>query len=527
MAKVLVAEKVLDVALNLLKSKGVEVDYRPHVSREELLSIIHEYDGLIVRSLPVVDEELLSYAKNLRVVGRAGNGVDNIDMDCATSKGIIVLNTPEANSISACELTVGMIICACRNICQANNTIKSGVWGRSRFMGMELRGKTLGIIGLGRIGSQVAQRMRPFGMKIIAYDPYITDASFQRVQAEKREHLEDLLKESDVITIHTPKTSETVGMIGEKELALVKPGLRLINCARGGLMKEDAVYNALKEGRIAAAAFDVLAQEPCTDSPLYELENFIVTPHIGATTLEAQENVGITIVEEVAAALEGGVVPNAVNLPMINAQDLTTIKPYLRLGEILGKFYHQQEKTPIERVEVSYCGAASALETEVITLAVLKGLFEPILKEQVNYVNARLVANSRNVSVVESKEEFLENYTTLLRLRVHSGGKVHQYAGTIFGIDEPRIVEIGGFNFDFAPARNVLMAENHDRPGIIGQSGIALGNNQINIATMQVSRNTKEGRAMMVLTVDSPVGKEAISAMEAIPGMNKVSFIQL
>ena len=484
MAKVLVAEKVCDKALEILKSDGLDVDYRPKITREELLAIIGSYDALIVRSVPIVDEELFSYAKNLKVVGRAGNGIDNIDLDGATSRGILVLNTPEANSVSACELTIGMIIASLRNIPQANNSIKSGVWGRSRFQGNELRGKTLGIIGLGRIGSLVAQRMTPFGVKVIAYDPYITDASFQRVNAEKKENLHDLVKEADIITVHTPKTSETIGMIGYEELKMAKDNIFVINCARGGIVNEEALTKALKEEIIGGAACDVFGKEPCTESPLYQFENFIATPHIGATTAEAQENVGVTIASEVASALRGEMVPNAVNLPIIKHEALTELYHYLALAELLGKFYHQLEKHAAEKVEIIYCGAAAKLEaTDILTLAVLKGFFNPILQEQVNYVNARLVAEERGVVVVEAKEESLQHYLTLIKFNVYAGGKKYQYAGTLFGIDEPRIVELTGYYFDFAPARNMLVVENQDYPGMIGRIGTVLGENNINIAT--------------------------------------------
>lgn len=525
MAKVLVAEKVMEVALNLLRSKGIEVDYRPTVSREELLEIIGAYDGLIVRSLPIVDEELLEHATNLRVVGRAGNGVDNIDMDAATKRGIIVLNTPDANSVSACELTIGMMINACRNISIANNSLKSGQWGRSRFQGVELRGKTLGIIGLGRIGTLLAQRMAPFGMKMIAYDPYIADGNFTRVNVEKKETLDDLLREADIITLHTPKTEETLGMIGERELNLVKPGVRIINCARGGLVNEEAVYAALKDGRVAAAAFDVLSKEPCTDSPLYELENFTVTPHIGATTAEAQESVGLTIVEEVAAALDGGMVPNAVNLPMISAHDLRSIQPYLALGELLGKLYHQIEKGAVERLQVTYCGTVAGLETEVITLAVLKGLFEPVVKEQVNYVNARLLAESRGVVVSEGKEAVADNYSTLVKVDVFAKDTKFQCAGTIFGTNEPRIVAIEDFRFDIAPAKYMLLTRHQDKPGVVGHCGLIIASQGVNIDTMQLSHN-KQGSAMMAMTVDSPLDENAMAAISTVAGLENVYFLR-
>lgn len=527
MPRVLIAEKVCDQAQAVLKNKGIDVVYMPKISRDELLAIIGDYDGLIVRSQPVVDGELLEAAHKLKVVGRAGNGVDNIDMECATDRGIIVVNTPDANSVSAAELTMGMIIASSRHIPQANASLKAGVWGRSRFQGSELRNKTVGIIGLGRIGSLVAQRLNAFEVKVIAYDPYITDASFARVDAIKCETLADLLAEADLITIHTPKTEETVNMINDKELALAKDGVRIVNCARGGLINEDTILKGLKSGKIASAACDVLTKEPCTEHPLYEEENFIVTPHIGATTDEAQLKVGLTIANEVAAALTGDIVPNAVNMPLISKSDLTEIRPYLHLAENLGKIYHQMEKTPVEKVEIVYCGDVAEMETEVLTLAVLKGVFEPILKERVNYVNARLTAEAREVAVAETREDLPNRYGSLIKVRIIAGGNIYQYAGTVFGRDEARIVEIAGYTFDFSPTENMVVLCNYDAPGLIGRIGLTMGDYYINIGTMQVSRKTAGGVAMMLMSVDSKVKKEYLESIAAIKGVTRVHGLEM
>ncbi|MEG1998019.1 MAG: phosphoglycerate dehydrogenase, partial [Clostridiales bacterium] len=420
MTKILVAEKLNEKGLEVLYNSGMDIVYNKDISREELLSTIHEYEGLIVRSLPVVDKELLAKAAKLKVVGRAGNGVDNIDMDAATNQGVVVVNTPDSNSISACELTIGLIIAACRNVAEATTCLKNGVWGRSRFQGIELNGKTLGIIGLGRIGTLVAKRMSAFNMNIIAYDPYITDEQFARGRATKKETLAELLAEADVITIHTPKTAETINIINTAQFAMMKDGVRVINCARGGLYNEQALAEALKSGKVAAAACDVLSKEPCTDSPLYAFDNFTVTPHLGATTKEAQENVGICVAEEVVYALEGELVANAVNMPVLKNDDLLTIKPYMLLGELLGKIYHQLQKKPVYKVAVDYCGDVAKLDTGMITRAVLRGLFEPILKEQINYVNAIKVAEARGVAVVESKEQDAGHFPGLIRVKVYA-----------------------------------------------------------------------------------------------------------
>lgn len=524
--KILVAEKLSDKGMDVLYASGMEISYQRHIARKELLEVIGEYDGLIVRSQPIVDEELLSRATRLQVVGRAGNGVDNIDMDAASARGVIVVNTPDANSVSACELTIGMMLAACRNIPQAVGSLKGGVWGRSRFQGSELRDKTLGIIGLGRIGTLVAKRMISFGMKIVAYDPYITEEQFKRGRAYKCETLEELLSLADIITIHTPKTEETLNMLNVEQFKLMKKGVRLINCARGGIVNEEALALALADGTVAAAACDVLVKEPCLDSPLYAYDNFIATPHIGATTDEAQENVGISVAEEVVNALKGEMVPNAVNMPALKREDIDVIKPYMRLGELLGKLYHQLQNKPVKRVVVDYCGAAAKLDTGVITRAVLRGLFEPILKEQINYVNSRLAAENRGVSVAESVEEQAPHGLSLIRVNVYAGERVYRYTGTIFGDDDPRITEIDGFRFDFRPERHMLIIENADRPGMIGLIGTMMGEIGINISNMQVSPVPGTGKAMMTIGVSAKPSEEHLRRIEEMEHIFKVRFVE-
>ncbi len=528
MTRVLVAEKISEKGVQLLRDNGIETDYMPKITREELLKIIDQYDGLIVRSVPIVDEELYQYGKNLKAVGRAGNGIDNIDLDGATKRGIVILNTPDANSVSACELTIGMMLSSSRYIIQANNLIKSGTWGRSQFQGSEMLGKTLGIVGLGRIGTMVAQRMNSFGMKVIAYDPYIPDSKFQKAHVEKRETLDDLIRESDILTVHTPKTEETFGMIGKEQFKLAKPGLRVVNCARGGIVNEKALYEAMQEGIVASAACDVMVEEPCLNAPLYKLDNFIVTPHIGATTDEAQENVGISVAQEVVDALRGDMVPNAVNLPTLKKEELEEIQPYLRLGENLGKFYYQLQKAPAEQLTVEYFGTVAQMDTDVLTLAVIKGLLEPTLEEKINFVNARLVAEERGLKFATATQSQVEHFQNLIRVKVTAGKKEYVYSGTVFTNGEIRLVEVEGFTFDMLFAPNMLVIENSDTPGMIGSIGTVLGKEAINIATMQVSRKEHNGNyAMMVLTVDSPVAQKALDHVEETKGINKVRFVKL
>ncbi|SNS10766.1 D-3-phosphoglycerate dehydrogenase [Anaerovirgula multivorans] len=527
--KVLVTEKIAEKGIEALKNSGMEidVDIQLSVDRERLLDIIKNYDAIVVRSVTKIDEEFYQHATNLKVVGRAGNGVDNINMEGATNRGIIVVNTPEANTVSAAEHTIGLLIASCRNIPQANSFIKNRNWDRSGFKGTELQGKTLGIVGLGRIGSLVATRMQAFGMRVIAYDPYITDERFSKFSVEKIKKLGDLVKKSDFISVHTPKTEETFGMIGEEEFKTAKKGVRVVNCARGGIIDEDALVKAIREGIVASAGIDVLVNEPNTTSPLLDLDNVIITPHLGADTVEAQNNVGVTIAQEVISALKGGMVPNAVNLPTLQHQELEALKSYLQLGEVLGKLYHQLEKKPIEKIEVIYSGTVADMETSAVTLAILKGVFEPILKERVNYVNARLTAKNRGISVVESKQTVNGDYMNKVRINIITKEKTFTAAGTIFGKKDARIVEVNGFEFDATPTPYVLVANNTDKPGMIGQIGTLLGASKVNIATMQVSRNVKGQEAMMFLTVDSEVDKETLNMIGNVEGILKINLVKL
>lgn len=525
--KILVAEKISDKGIKKLEELGGDVHVQFNLEREKLLEIIPNYDAIVVRSVTKIDEAFYQKATNLKVVGRAGNGIDNIDLPGATKRGIIVVNTPDANSISAAELTIGLMLSVARNISQADHLLKQKKWDRSGFKGVELNEKTVGIVGLGRIGSLVAKRLQGFNMKVIAYDPYITDERFEKLGVEKREFLDDLVKESDFITVHTPKTEETTGMIGEAQFKIAKPGLRVVNCARGGIIQEEALARALGEGTVAAAGIDVLVGEPNITSPLLDLNNTTMTPHIGADTLEAQDNVGLTIAQEVINALQGEMVPNAVNLPTLQHHQLNQLKPYMELGEILGKMYHQIEKEAVEKVEVVYQGDVAKLETEIITLAVLKGLMEPILQERINYVNARQMANSRGIQVTSSLTNEVENFLNLIQIRIITKNNLYTFGGTLFGKGEVRIVEVNGFQFDVAPSPYMLVAENIDQPGMIGKIGTLLGTNHINIATMQVSRNLKGKQAMMFLTIDSQASKEDLKLIGQVEGITRVNLVRL
>ncbi len=511
--KVIVTERIDEEGIKLLREE-LEVDVEFDLSREELLAKIKEYDAIVVRSNTKIDEELLGQGKKLKVVGRAGNGIDNIDVQSATKRGIIVANTPESNTMSACELTIGLLLTQSRNISQANNYIKSGKWRRNPFKGVEVYNKTLGIIGLGRIGSLVATRMAAFGMQVIAYDPYIPEERFERFNAIKKETLRELLEEADFITVHTPKTKETLGMIGEKELKLMKEGVRLVNAARGGIISEKALLKGLQEGKIASAALDVHEVEPSFDNPLFELDNVIVTPHLGASTIEAQQNVGTTIAKQVINALKGEIVPNAVNLPALHRDELDTIKPYIELMEKLGKIYYQIHSEPIEIVDIEYFGNIASQDIQMITIAFIKGLLEPVIKEKVNYINAKMCAENRGIAIREKKiKESYKNYIDSISIKIKNKNETFHLLGSLSPKREGKLVEIQGYEVDVNPSEHLLLIQNWDVPGVIGDIGKLLGENKINVATMQVGRNIKGEKALMVLNIDEEVSDEALNEM--------------
>lgn len=532
--KILVTERIADEGLQYLKDNGFEIDTRYGISHEELLEIIENYDSIIVRSVTKVNEELICRGKNLKVVGRAGNGIDNIDVNACTNRGIIVVNTPESNIMAAAELAVALAFAIFRNLPQVHLAVKNKDFRRNRFIGNELDEKTAGIIGLGRIGSIVASKLKGCNMRVIAYDPYITDERFKKYGVEKCETLEELLRQSDLITLHTPKTSETYGMIGEKELKMCKKGVRIVNAARGGLVDEKALYNALKEGWVAAAGIDVLDPEPSYDkkpeeqdyaNPLLELDNVIVTPHLGASTEEANYNVGTAITKLVAGALRGEMVA-AVNMPPIHTKDLSEVRPYLDLAEMLGKIYYQAEKETVQKIEIIYSGDLAEKETKVISLSVLKGFLDPIIKEKVNYVNAELMLKNMGIELIESRSTYLDKYTNLLTVKFITKNKQLSVSGTIFAREEIRIVDFFGYKLDFEPTPYILAIQNVDKPGIIGQIGTILGASNINIAAMQWSRNRKGEKAVAFVSVDAEVSNDILRLIRNIDGVLKVSMLK-
>ena len=528
MYKILVGEYIDDEAVGKLKeAEDVDVDIKIGISRGEILDIIHEYDALIVRSVIKVDQELLSKGKKLKIVGRAGNGTDNIDIPEATNYGVIVANTPDSNTVSACELTIGLMLSSARNIIEANNYIKTGKWEREKFVGSELFEKTLGIIGLGRIGGLVARRMKAFGMNLIAYDPYISDERFRRYSCEKTETLDELLEKSDIITIHTPKTSETLNMINFDNLSKMKDGVRLVNAARGGLFNEEAVAAGLRDGKIASFGYDVHTVEPRSECILYEFENAVATPHLGATTYEAQRNVGTQVVKQVLNGLRGEIVETAVNLPSIGREEFSVIKPYINLSEKLGKIYYQIKKDAVTSVRINYYGELAQQETSLLDSTVVKGLLEPVLKEEVNYINSQILAKKRDIDVVvNKKEERYKNYVSAIEIVVRNDkDEKIQVVGTVGANNEGRIINIKNHDLDMVVSDNMIYLKNDDVPGVIGAVGAILGQLNVNIATMNVGR--KEHSAVMLLTVDSKVDMEGIEKLRELPQIKWAYYLDL
>jgi len=523
--KVLVSDPLSEKGIEILK-RELEVDVETGLSQEELIEKIPDYDALVVRSGTKVTREVIEAGRKLKIIGRAGVGVDNIDVEAATNRGIIVVNAPEGNTISAAEHTIAMLLALSRNIPQANASTKQGRWERKKFMGVEVRGKTIGIIGLGRVGAEVASRAQGLEMKVLAYDPFISQERAEELGVTLAS-IEEIVERSDFITVHTPLTPQTENLIDRDEFERMKPDVRVINCARGGIINEEALYHALKTGRIAGAALDVFVEEPPQGSPLLGLDNLIVTPHLGASTREAQVNVAVSVAEEIVSALKGGPVKNAINLPRIKPEQMKAISPFMTLAEKLGNMGVQLLERNYNKVEIRYHGEIAEKDVKPITIAALKGLLEPVMKGAVNYVNAPAIARERKIKVVESKSKTPEYYPDLVSLHLHTDqGGCRKIAGTIVN-GEPRIVDIDCYRVDVIPKGHLLVAKHKDHPNIIGPCCLILGRNQINIAGMQVGRLKPGGDAIMVLSVDSEIKPEILKEIEKVDGILEAKLVNL
>lgn len=497
----------------------VSVDVVKKLPRAELLAKIQNYDALIVRSETKVDAEVITRGSKLRVIGRAGIGVDTIDVDAATHRGIIVMNTPQANTTATCEHTIAMMLALARNIPQADASLHKGEWTRSTFMGVQLQGRTLGIIGLGRVGTQVAKRAQAFGMEIIAYDPYVSEENARANKVTLMSSLDELLAQSDFVTLHAALTQTSRGQLDADAISKMKDGARLINVARGALVDANALYEALKSGKLAGAALDVFEEEPPPpDLPLFNLPNVVVTPHLGASTAEAQRDVSIQIAEQVLDALHDRDVRNAVNFPPIDPAALPIIRPYLILAEKLGKMQAHLMEGRLSRVEVEYRGADVAPHVKPLTVALLRGLFEPMLgNERVNYVNAPIIANERSITVTQALNLTSSDYTNLVSCRITTDVEERTIAGTLFDGTEPHIVQIDHFRIDAVPEGLALVISSRDVPGVIGRVGTILGANYVNIAEYRLGRTKPGEYAMSFVNLDSPVPDYAMKALRDLP----------
>jgi D-3-phosphoglycerate dehydrogenase len=518
-ARILVTEELAERGLARLHEAGHTVDVQVGLAPVQLLEAVRGFQALIIRSQTQVTAEVIDAGQELVVVGRAGIGLDNVDVEAATGRGVMVVNAPQSNVISAAEHAMALLLAQARNIPQANAALKGGQWARTRWQGVELHGKVLGVVGLGRVGALVAQRASAFGMRLAAYDPYVAPDRARQMGVELMP-LPELVALADFLTIHLPRTPETVGLIDEKLLRQAKPGLRVVNTARGGIVDEEALHRLIAEGLLGGAALDVFATEPTTSSPLFDLESVVVTPHLGASTREAQDKAGETIAEQVALALAGEFVPYAVNVDASEASE--TVRPFLPLAERLGRLFAALSDRPAGRLDVGYQGQLADYDTRILTLAVLKGLLGAVSHEPVSYVNAPQLAVEAAVEVHESRVSDAHDYVNLIT--VHGGE--HAIAGTLFGLqDEARLVMIDDHAVDIPPARHMVVVRNDDRPGMIGVVGSLLGRAGINISDMDVGRSASGAAALMVLSTDQPVPEAVLDQLRGEPGILRVGML--
>lgn len=526
MPKVLVSDPIDQVGIDIL-SQVAQVDVQTGLSAEELIRVIPDYDALMIRSGTKVTQEIIEAANQLKIIGRAGVGVDNVDVVAATRKGILVVNSPEGNTIAAAEHTLAMMLAVSRHIPAANQSVREGKWERGKFVGVEVYKKTLGIVGLGKIGSHVAAVARAMGMKLLAYDPFISTERAEQIGCRLVD-LDLLLREADYITLHLPKTAETTHLINADALEKMKPTARIINCARGGIIDEAALAQALKEGKIAGAALDVYESEPLKESPLKELgKEAVLTPHLGASTEEAQVNVAVDVAEQIRDVLLGLPARSAVNIPGLRPDLLEKLRPYLQLAETLGNLVGQLAGGRVESLNVSLQGELANNESQPVVVAALKGLLSNALQERVNYVNASLEAKERGIRVIETRDPSIKDYAGSLHLSAIGSLGEHSVTGALLGGDEIRITSLDDFPINVPPNRYMLFTLHRDMPGIIGKIGSLLGNFNVNIASMQVGRKIVRGDAVMVLSIDDPLPEGILDEITKVPGIRDAYTVTL
>jgi D-3-phosphoglycerate dehydrogenase len=515
--KVLISDALSPAAVQIFKDRGIEVDFQPNLGKDKdkLAAIVGEYDGLAIRSATKVSPKILANANNLKVIGRAGIGVDNVDIPAATAKGIIVMNTPFGNSITTAEHAITLMLALARQIPQADASTQAGKWEKNRFMGVEITGKTLGIVGCGNIGAIVADRAQGLKMKVVGYDPFLSPERALDLGIEKVE-LDELLRRADFITFHTPLTEKTKNILDANALNKTKKGVRIVNCARGGLVDEAALRAALDSGHVAGAAFDVFSTEPASENPLFGHPNVVCTPHLGAATSEAQENVALQVAEQMADYLLRGAISNAVNFPSITAEEAPKLRPFIQLAEKLGSFAGQLTDSDIKTVRITYEGAVSKMNTKALTSSAVAGLLRPMLQD-INVVSAPIVAKDRGIMVEEVTREAAGDYESLITVSVVTDKQERWVSGTVFADGRPRIVNIKGIRMDAEFGPSMVYVTNHDRPGFIGKFSSTLGDAGINIATFHVGREAPGGNAIALIEVDGDVPPSVLAKVQALP----------
>lgn len=525
--RILVSDPLEDAGLDILKKeKEFSIDVNTRLSPDDFKKVIKDYDALIVRSGSKVTADVIANAERLKVVGRAGVGLDNVDVEAASKRGIMVVNAPAGNTISTAEHTMSLMLSLARNVPQGNISMREGKWDRKSFTGVELYNKTLGIVGLGRIGAEVAKRALSFGMRILACDPFLSEQKAKQLAIELSD-MEKLFRESDFITVHTPLTEQTKYIINRESFKLMKDGVRIINCARGGIIKEADLIEALNSGKVAGCALDVFEKEPPGDNPLLKHPKVVVTPHLGASTEEAQINVAIDIAETVRDALLGKGIRNAVNVPSVDAEVLKAVEPYLRLAEKIGSMQAQLAEGSINEVKVKYIGDITEYNTSAITLALAKGLLTPILQETVNYVNALLIARERGISIVEAKTREVMDFANAIVVTVETNKSANIIMGTLFTRVDPRIIRINDYHVDLIPEGYTLFLMNDDLPGVVGDIGNILGRNKINIAGMTFGRKKRGGDAITVLNIDSAPDEKVLGQLREAKNIKCVKLLKL
>jgi D-3-phosphoglycerate dehydrogenase len=525
--KVLISDNLGEAGIKMFEEEpGIDVDVKTGLEPDELKKIIGDYDALVIRSATKVTADLLQASKNLKVVGRAGIGLDNVDIPEATKHGVVVMNTPTGNVITTAEHTIAMMMALTRNIPRGTSTLKDGKWEKKKLQGREIYNKVLGIIGLGKIGSIVADRARGLKMQVIVHDSYIPDEQIEKTGFEAVS-AEDLYHRADYITVHVPKLKNTLGLINKKAFDQMKDGVMIINCARGGIVDEADLNEALKSGKVAGAALDVFENEPPGACPLFEIDRVICTPHLGASTLEAQTNVAVMVAEQIIAYLKDATVINAINVPPVSGDLLEKLTPYLTLADRMGCLLAQLSQGAVKEILIKYTGDFDDLDLSPVTTAVLKGLMTPMIKDDVNFVNAQILAKERGIKVTEAKITESEEYLNLITVKAITDEGTNKVAGTIFGRKNPRVVNINNFRLELEPINRFILIHNHDKPGAIGSIGTLLGDHDINISRMRVGQEEDSDKTMIFLRTDTPVPEDVIEKMRGLPLMISVASFEL